>query len=106
MHFFMEAQNIIPVLSDPFGWGWDLFGTAGKAYGPLLPMQVVWWMQLLFIVIGHIYGVIVADRIAKRLYAEQKQAMRSLMPMLVVMIVYSIYSVWLISQPMIMRTGM
>ncbi len=106
MHFFMEAQHIIPVLSDPFGWGWNIFSTASKTYDPLLPMTVVWWMQLVFIVIGHIYGVVIADRIAKRLYAEHKQALRSLIPMLVVMIVYSIYSVWLISQPMIMRTGM
>ena len=35
MHFFKEAQNIIPLLSDPFGWGWDLFGTARKEYNVL-----------------------------------------------------------------------
>lgn len=106
MHFFMEAQFIIPVLSDPFGWGWNLFGTAGKMYDPLLPLPVVWWIQLIFIIVGHIYGVVVADRIAKRLYPDRSQAIRSLLPMLLVMIVYSVYSVWLIAQPMVMRTGM
>jgi hypothetical protein len=24
-----EGQNLISLFSDPFGWGWDLFGTAG-----------------------------------------------------------------------------
>ena len=106
MHFFMEAQYIITVMSDPFGYGWNLFGTAGNTYDPLLPMQVVWWIQLIFIVVGHIYGVVVADRIAKRLFTDRKQALLSLLPMLIVMIAYSAYSVWLIAQPMIMRTGM
>jgi hypothetical protein len=23
------GQFIIPLVSDPFGWGWNLFGTAG-----------------------------------------------------------------------------
>lgn len=26
-----------PVLSDPFGWGWNLFGTAGMPWAPYLP---------------------------------------------------------------------
>src|SRR5215217_959914 len=26
--FFIQGQAIIALLSDPFGWGWDLFGTA------------------------------------------------------------------------------
>ncbi len=24
-----EGQNLFALVSDPFGWGWDLFGTAG-----------------------------------------------------------------------------
>jgi hypothetical protein len=43
MHFFMEAQNLIPLLSDPFGFGWDLFGTASKHYGPILFPIPAWF---------------------------------------------------------------
>jgi polyferredoxin len=106
MHFFMEGQHIVPLLSDPFGWGWDLFGTAGVELGPLLSLRIVWWLQMVLIVVGHIYGVVVADRIARRLYDEPKAVRRVLVPLLVTMVLYSSFSVWLVAQPMDMRTGM
>jgi ferredoxin len=108
MHFFMEAQHIIPVLSDPFGWGWNLFGTAGKTYPHLLSLRTIWWIQLALIVIGHVYGVIVADKIAHKLFPkrDQKTRLKSMLPLLIMMIFYSGFSVWLIAQPMEMRTGM
>ena len=35
-HYFVfllvQGQYIIPLLSDPLGRGWDLFGTAGKPF--------------------------------------------------------------------------
>ncbi|NNE06927.1 MAG: hypothetical protein HKN20_00055 [Gemmatimonadetes bacterium] len=106
MHFFMEAQYIIPLLSDPFGWGWNLFGTAGKTYDPWMTLRTIWWMQITFIVMGHVFGVIAADRIVRVLYTERGPAFRALMPLIVLMILYSSFSVWLIAQPMEMRSGM
>jgi len=106
MHFFLEAGSLVPLLSDPFGWGWNLFGTAGQTYGPLLSLRMIWTLQILCIVVGHVYGVIVADRIARRLYPEPSSALRGLVPLLGTMVLYSCFSVWLISQPMDMRTGM
>ena len=106
MHFFMEGQNILPLLSDPLGWGWDLFGTAGKEYGPLLSLKIIWWIQLVLIIVGHVFGVIIADRIAHHLFSEKKDALRSLVPLIVTMIIFSAISVWLIAQPMEMRSGM
>ena len=29
VYLLIQGQYIIPLLSDPFGYGWDLFGTAG-----------------------------------------------------------------------------
>ena len=106
MHFFMEAQNIIPLLSDPLGRGWDLFGTAGNQYAPMLSLTTIWWIQLVLIVVGHIYSVVVADRVSHHLFQDRRLAMRSLIPLIVTMVVYSGVSVWLISQPMEMRMGM
>ena len=108
MHFFMEAQHILPVLSDPFGWGWNLFGTAGKTYPALLSLGAIWWIQIAMIFIGHIYGVIVADRVAHRLFdgRDRRLVLRSLVPLMAMMVLYSAFSVWLIAQPMVMRTGM
>ena len=106
MHFFMEAQHIIPLLSDPFGWGWNLFGTADKDYLPLLTLKTIWWMQIAMILTGHVYGVIISDRISRTLYPDRKLVKRALIPLLMTMILYSSFSVWLIAQPMEMRSGM
>ncbi len=106
MHFFMEGQFLLPVLSDPFGLGWNLFGTARRGYAPLLSLRTIWCLQIAFIVIGHVYGVLVSARVAHTLFKNQGDARRSLIPLLVTMILYSCFSVWLIAQPMEMRTGM
>jgi hypothetical protein len=106
MHFFLEAGSLFPLLSDPFGWGWNLFGTADKTYGPLLSLHSIWAIQVVFIVIGHVYGVIVADRIARRFFADKRRRNNSFLPQLATMILYSSFSIWLISQPMDMRTNL
>jgi hypothetical protein len=58
------------------------------------------------IVVGHIYGVLIATRVAQRLFAGRRQRVLSLIPLLITMVFYSSFSVWLIAQPMEMRTGM
>jgi ferredoxin len=106
MHFFMEAQHLLPVLSDPLGRGWDLFGAAGKAYPPLLTLRTIWWLQLFLIIVGHVWSVIVSDRIALTVFKDRRAGLRALVPLIVTMILYSSYSIWLIAQPMEMRSGM
>ena len=107
MHFFREAQQIGPLLSDPFGFGWDLFGTSGKSYGALLSLQTVWWIQVVLILIGHVYAVVVLGRIGRALFSRSPgRIMITLAPFVVTMIGYSSLSIWLIAQPMVMRSGM
>jgi hypothetical protein len=106
MHFFREGQSIIPLFSDPFGWGWDLFGTAKLELDPLLSLGTIWCLQVLLILTGHIYGIYFSDRIARVLFREPRSARIAQFPMLLVMILFSLYSLWLIHQPMEMRSGL
>ncbi len=106
MHFFGEAQKLIPLLSDPLGFGWNLFGTAGITYAPLLSLQTIWWIRVVLIVVGHVFGVAVADRIGRRLFTTEGSALRGLIPLIATMVLYSSLSVWLTAQPMVMRSGM
>jgi hypothetical protein len=106
MHFFREAQYLVPRLSDPMGWGWDLFGTAKQTYGPLLSLDTIWVTQLVLVLVGHIFGVLVSERVARRLYASKRDSRWAQLPMLATMILFSLYSLWLIHQPMEMRTGL
>ena len=105
MHFFREAQMIVPLMSDPFGYGWNLFGTVGRSYAPLLSLKAVWWAQIVLILVGHVYAVIVVGRIGGALF-HQSRHLLSLAPFVVTMVLYSSLSIWLVAQPMVMRSGM
>lgn len=53
------------VLSDPFGWGWNLFGTAGHPWQPLL-VDVLPWAQVGVLMLGLVFSITVAHRIAQQ----------------------------------------
>jgi ferredoxin len=105
-HFSFEGGAIVHVISDPFGWGWDLFGTATVNTGSLLSAQSTWLATVALIVVGHVWSLTVGHRIAHRAYAAPRAAFRSEVPMLVAMIAYSVMSLWIVAQPMEMRTGL
>ena len=55
---FIQGQRIIPLLSDPFGVGWNLWGTAGyKVDIGIIGAKTTWYASITAIVIGHICAV-------------------------------------------------
>ncbi len=69
-HYFtlvlFEGQQLLHAASDPFGLGWDLFGTASWRPVFFLAPVAVWWIQLTAIVAGHIAATVLAhDRALK-----------------------------------------
>ena len=63
-HYFtlvlVEGQTLLHAASDPFGLGWDLFGTAAWRISWVPTPEVVWYIQVAAIVAGHIAGVVLA----------------------------------------------
>ena len=106
MHFLVEGGAILPVLSDPFGWHWNLFGTSGMRPGPLLPPSAVWTVMILFILLGQLWSLLTARRISLQLCGSERVALRSLAPLVLAMIGYSMLTLWIATQPMQMRTGL
>ena len=75
---FINGQRFIVLVSDPFGWGWDLFGTAGAIINiGILSPSFIWYFSIAVIVIGHIAGVYLAHVQAVRLYGERRPALLS-----------------------------
>ncbi|MFT5366463.1 MAG: polyferredoxin/YHS domain-containing protein [Candidatus Latescibacterota bacterium] len=104
-HLLMEGQKVVALLSDPFGWSWDLFGTATWTLPPLIDLPTLWAVQVFLVVIGHIYSLWIARHTALAFFSDSKAALRSQLPMLVAMILFSTISLWLLKQPMEMRTS-
>jgi hypothetical protein len=98
----MAGQYLIPLASDPFGWGWNLFGTRNYFVRiGIVDARAVWYISTGAIVIGHIAAVYLAHRVALKLYSDRHIALRSQWPMLALMVCYTMTSLWIIAQPIV-----
>jgi hypothetical protein len=105
-HYFSllltAGQFIIPLASDPFGFGWNLFGTAGyKVDLGILSPYVFWYSAVALIVAGHAIAVWVAHLEAWRLFGNRRDALASQVPLLVLMVAYTMLSLWILAQPIV-----
>jgi hypothetical protein len=99
------GQYMIPLSSDPFGFGWDIFGT--KLFFPdiaIVSARFVWITSVIAVVSGHIFAVWLAHVVALRRLRESKAALRSQIPMLFLMVAYTILSLWILAQPVVETT--
>ncbi len=106
MHVAMEGQMVIPLLSDPFGYGWDLFGTIGKVYPMLLGDTTVWILQIMLVVTGHIIGIKIAAKAGEKMFGVGKKSFIAQIPLLVAMVLFSFVSLWIMHLDMNMRTSL
>lgn len=91
-----EVQTFAFRLSDPFGEGWDLFGTAdGTVDLDVVPPDAMAWIQALSIVVAHVGAVLVAHDIAVARF-DRRDVAPSQYSMLFVMVCYSVAGLWLL----------
>ncbi len=80
-----EGQQLISAASDPFGLGWDLFGTADRKIDFFVTSsEPIWYAQLVVIVVGHLLAVILAHD--RALADFGRGAVRSQYAMLLLMV--------------------
>lgn len=104
-HFFVEGARIVPVLSDPMGRGWDLLGTAGFQVTPLLSMPTIWAMQVALVLVGHWSATVAAVRISRR-YQGGRDPWLGRYWITLGLLGFTALNLWLLAQPMEMRTGL
>ncbi|GAB7093227.1 hypothetical protein JCM30237_03790 [Halolamina litorea] len=66
-----------------------------------LPLPVFWASQVLLIVAGHVVAVVAAHFVAVRRYGSLWAARRGHLPLVVLMIGYTVLSLWIVSRPVI-----
>jgi hypothetical protein len=96
---FQEQAQFTYLLSDPLGVGSDVFGTAtsGIDYG-VVSATAVWYVQVAALVIGHVCGLTMAHDRAIAFWDDYKQASRSQLWMLAVMVGFTCFGLYLLSQ--------
>jgi hypothetical protein len=96
---YQEQAQFTYILSDPLGHGSDLFGTAGGGinYG-IVSSNTVWYVQVAALVIGHVTALTLAHDRALGVYDDVRNASRSQYFMLAVMVGFTCFGLFLLSQ--------
>lgn len=76
----VNGSYIISIISDPLGWGWDLFGTADVHWTPFLPEYAV-FLQILILGLGVYYSLKKGFEIAMKLHSKPYVALKSFLPL-------------------------
>lgn len=102
--FLLNGQYALAALSDPLSRGWNLFGTAGlhvQAGVTLGPRSawMIWNAQAAAIIGGHVLAVVIAHLLAHRIYGDARRAILSQIPLVLLMIFYTVFGLWLLSAP-------
>jgi hypothetical protein len=76
---FANLSYALPVMSDPFGWGWNLLGTNDVAWRPWLT-QWVPSVQAAMLIAGLIASIAAADAILRRFHGRPAAIQGLLVP--------------------------
>jgi polyferredoxin len=99
-HLLEEGTGIIPVISDPFGFGWNLFRTSGNMPAPLLNNINILLIQGFLMLIGLGYSVSVGKGISRRMFHGNDN---SYLPVLIFVLIFLMFNLWILGQPIMHR---
>lgn len=89
-----SGSFVIGVISDPFAWGWNLFGTAGFPWTPFL----TYWMpylQIISLLFGMVFSIDIGIKISGQMFTNKKQAVINFLPIACFIVLWTITMFWL-----------
>lgn len=106
-YLVVQSQGLIPLLADPLGRGWNLLPTAGFEPSFLFAAPAtVWYVQVALIVLGHVIAVYLAHLRAAERFRDGSRVLLSQYPMLGLMVLYTMTSLWILAQPITREVGL
>jgi hypothetical protein len=103
-YLLTQGQYVVPLASDPFGYGWNLLGTAAYRVDiAVVGARFAWYAAVTSIVVGHIAAVYLADVRAQQIFRARRAALRSQVPLTALMVVYTFISLSILSEPIVER---
>ncbi len=103
-YLLTQGQYVIPLASDPFGYGWDLVGTAGYRVDiTVVGARFAWYAAVSAIIVGHVAAVYLADVRAHQLLALRRAPLRSQVPLTALMVIYTFVSLSILAEPIVER---
>ena len=102
----VQSQGLLPLLDDPLQKGWHLWpAVAGITPSfALAQASTVWYAQVVLIVLGHVIAVYLSHLRAGERFRTAQRALLSQYPMLLLMVMYTMTSLWILAQPITLET--
>ncbi len=98
----VQGQYAIPLASDPFGSGLNLFGSAGYRVDiAIVGAKFTWYTAVAAIVTGHVIAVYLAHRQASVTFVERRPAMLSQYPLTALMVAFTVISLSILAEPIV-----
>lgn len=95
-----QGAELPRLLSDPFGLGWNVLNVRfAPAIYRLPEMDFIWHSQVGLILLGHIASVYLAHVEALRTFAGHREAWLSQIPLLLLMMAFTVFGLWILAQP-------
>jgi hypothetical protein len=105
-YLLVQGQSVFFLVSDPLGLGWNLFGTRDVAVDiAIINTKTAWYIALGAIVAGHAMSVYLAHVVAERLLDTRARALRALVPITALMVLYTIISLQILAEPLVRYSG-
>lgn len=103
-YLLVDGQRILNAISDPFQLGWDLFGTAfHEPTGAWIPPSLLWTVQLVAVVGGHVIGAwaghVMAIRTSPGL--SEQSIRRRQVPLAILMVTLTSITLWSLGQAVV-----
>ena len=89
-YLVVNSQNLVPLIPGLSGY---------QVNYVLANAAVVWYLEVVLIVIGHVIAVYLAHLRAGERFRTAKNALLSQYPMLILMVAYTMTSLWILAQP-------
>jgi len=102
--FLVSIQYTVAALSDPFARGDDWLGlepfrvTTGF-FNRIDSVRLIWTTQGGLVVLGHVWSVLLAHRLATKVFGNNRRAALATLPLSVFMIAYTFLGLWLLAAP-------
>jgi len=103
-HLLLEGPGVIPALQQTFNRAisWDTAAPNWQAL-PWVSSEVVYWLQMILILGGLILSLAVGFRLSRTLRDRQVTTGQTLIPLIVLALLFTLINLYLLNQPMGMR---
>jgi ferredoxin len=89
-----NGSYILHILSDPFAWGWNIFGTANFPWEPFFT-GILGYLQGITLIIFYLFSLVYGFRLSKQTYPDVRQARRGWIPLLCFLTLVTLIFLWL-----------